>query len=102
MSKFDNHVYLTICEVALERFKESKFLNFTNYCTNIGIELNKGNLSGSHKNDLSIIIEMLDLVYTMDSETTGAYLNNFFSFNMETIRSFEKSVVLTQKHFTDT
>ena len=95
MSKLDNRIYLTICEVSLERFKKSKFITFMNYCKDLGMSLNDGTLSGKQKADLIEVIEMLDKIYSMDEVTTAKYLSDFY--NSDNIRQFEKAVLLGQQ-----
>ena len=101
MSKFDNRIYLTICEVSMECFKKSKFISYVNYCYHMGLAL-KSNTAGiaigkSQCKDLNEVIEMLDKIYSMDAETTGKYLFNYFT--SDNIREFEKCVILTQEAF---
>lgn len=97
MSKFDNRVYLTICEVSMDCFKKSKFLNYFNYCSNMGLSLKTNTVGKSQTKDLNEIIDMLDLIYSMDTTTTGKYLFDYFTSN--NVREFEKCVILTQTAF---
>ena len=99
MSKFDNRVYLTICEVSMECFKRSKFISYVNYCSNMGLSLRTNSIGKSQANNLNEIIEMLDKIYTMDAETTGKYLFDYFT--SDNIREFEKCVMLTKESFPD-
>jgi hypothetical protein len=48
---------------------------------------------------LEEIIEMLDIIYSMDAATTGKYLFDYFT--SDNIREFEKCVILTQTAFPD-
>lgn len=97
MSKFDNRIYLTICEVSMECFKKSKFINYYNYCRLMGMALKSDDVSGKQSSDLIKIIETLDIIYTMDIETTKKYIFDYF--NSDKVREFEKCVVLTQEAF---
>jgi hypothetical protein len=99
MSKFDNRIYLTICEVSMECFKKSKYINYVNYCNNMGLSLKSETIGKSQSRDLSEIIEMLDIIYSMDATTTAKYLLNYFS--SDNVREFEKCVILTQTAFPD-
>lgn len=99
MSKFDNRIYLTICEVSMECFKKSKFINYVNYCSNMGLALKTNTVGKSQTRDLNDIIEMLDIIYSMDAETTGKYLFDYFT--SEYVREFEKCVILTHESFPD-
>ena len=99
MSKFDNRIYLTICEVSMGCFKKSKYINYVNYCSNMGLALKTNTIGKSQTRDLNEIIEMLDIIYSMDSPTTLKYLFDYF--NSDNVREFEKCVTLTHELFPD-
>lgn len=99
MSKFDNRVYLTICEVSMECFKRSKFISYVNYCYDFGLSLKTNTVNKSQARNLEDIIEMLDKIYSMDAETTGKYIFDYFT--CDKVREFEKCVILTQESFPD-
>jgi hypothetical protein len=99
MSKFDNRIYLTICEVSMECFKRSKFISYVNYCYDMGLSLKTNTINKSQTRNLEEIIEMLDKIYSMDAEMTGKYLLNYFT--SDNVREFEKCVILTQTAFPD-
>ena len=95
MTKLDNHIFLIICEVALEQYRTSKFLTFINYCRHMAGSLRRGDLSGDQIADFCVIVERLDLIFTMTPEKTGQYISAFF--NSERILEFEKYVTLNQQ-----
>jgi hypothetical protein len=97
MSKFDNRIYLTICEVSMECFKKSKFINYYNYCNDMGLSLKTNTVNKTQTRNLEEIIEMLDIIYSMDAETTGQYLFDYFT--SDKVREFEKCVILNQEAF---
>ncbi len=97
MSKLDNRIYTTICETSLECFKKSKFLTYVGYCRDMGISINDNSLSRQQKNDLIKVIEMLQTVYSLNLETIGKYLKDYF--NSDSVREFEKTVLLTHETF---
>lgn len=99
MSKFDNRIYLTICEVSMECFKKSKFINYVNYCYDMGLALKTNTVNKSQTRNLEEIIDMLDIIYSMDAATTGKYLFDYFT--SDNVREFEKCVILTQTAFPD-
>jgi len=45
MNKYDNYVFLYICEISLQSFKKSKFNSYLNYCANVAINLDSCDLS---------------------------------------------------------
>jgi hypothetical protein len=95
MSKYDNHVFLIICEVAMEQYKKSKFLTFINYCRNMASSLKRGDLTKGQTNDFCVIVERLDLIFTMSPDKTGKYISDFF--NSERVLEFEKYITLKQQ-----
>jgi len=99
MSKFDNRIYLTICEVSMECFKKSKFISYVNYCSNMGLCLKTNTVGRTQTRDLNDIIEMLDKIYSMDAATTGKYILDYFT--SDNVREFEKCVILTRETFPD-
>lgn len=99
MSKFDNRIYLTICESSMECFKKSKYINYTSYCSNMGLALRTNTLGNTQNRNLNEIIEMLDIIYSMDAKTTAKYLLDYF--NSDKVRDFEKCIILIQETFPD-
>lgn len=97
MSKFDNRIYLTICEISMECFKKSKFINYYNYCSHMGLALRTNVVGKSQTKDLTEIIETLDIIYSMDAVTTSKYLFDYFT--SDRVREFEKCVILNQTVF---
>jgi hypothetical protein len=63
----------------------------------MALALRSNVIGKSQTRDLSEIIEMLDIIYSMDAETTGKYLFDYFS--SDKVREFEKCVILTQMAF---
>jgi hypothetical protein len=101
MSKYDNHIYLTICEASLELFKKSVFLTYLNYCRNLGSALNNDLLTKNQNRDIIKLIEVLDKIFTLSPEDTGKYIYDYFNLNIEKLIEFEKSVKITQNVFPD-
>jgi hypothetical protein len=78
MNKYDKYVYLTICEISLDCFKKSKFISYTNYCRNFGINLRLGDLSKEQMKDLIRIGNYVDEILSMDDSSIAGYLVDFF------------------------
>ena len=98
MSKFDNRVYLTICDVSMKCFEASKFTNYYNYCCDMNLGLKSNSVVGKSKTIALVeIIKMLDIIYSMDDETTGKYIFDYFS--SDKVREFEKCVLLNREAF---
>ena len=99
MTKYENHIYLTICEVSLETYKKSVFLTYVNYCRNMGRSLESELLTTSQNKDLIKIMDMLDIIFTLNTEDTGKYICDYFNQDLMKILEFEKCVKLTQELF---
>lgn len=90
MSKYDNYIYLTICEVSFEYFQKTNFSTYTNYCISFKSSLLDGKLSSYEKKCIIHVSEMLDKIYGMNISETGRYINEFFQ--LEKFKVFEKVV----------
>lgn len=99
MSKYKNHIYLTICEVSLETYKKSVFLTYVNYCRNMARSIESELLTTSQNKDLIKIMDMLDIIFTLSTEDTGQYIYEYFNQDLMKILEFEKSVKITQELF---
>ncbi len=99
MNKLDNYIYLTICEVAMKDFKKTNYSSFVNFCKGIAYSLNHGNLSSREKGYIISVFNVLDVIYSMDDETTSRYISDFFNMESERIRAFEICVMETMEFF---
>jgi len=90
MSKYDNYIYLTICEVSFESFEKTNFATYTNYCRTFKSSLLDGNLSSYEKKCIIQVSDMLDKIYGMNIDMTSYYINEFFQ--LEKFIVFEKIV----------
>jgi len=88
--KYDNFVFMTICGTTFELFKKTHFLTYRNYCQTLKMSLRDGKLSSKEMGDINHISDVLNNIYTMDSVTTGMYINDFFE--KEKYLKFEKPV----------
>lgn len=99
MTKLESYIHLTICEIAMREFKNTNYSSFVNFCKGIGYSLNNGNLSTKEKACIIGVVEILDKIYTMDAETTGRYISDFFNMEAERIRGFELCVMESKEYF---
>ena len=76
--KFDNYVYLTICEESLKLFKKSYFSTYKNYCNTFYTSMNEGVLSSRENGDLLKMLDVLDLIYGFDDNQGFKYIMDFF------------------------
>lgn len=101
MSKYENHIFLTICEASIELYKKSVFLTYVNYCRNMGSSLRSDLLTKNQNVDIIKIINVLDKIFTLSGEDTGKYIYDYFNLDSEKIIEFEKCVKITQNVFPD-
>ena len=88
--KYDNFVYMTICETSFDLFKKTHFLTYRNYCQTLKLSIRDGKLSKKEMGDINHIADVLDKIYTMDRKSTGMYISDFFE--KEKYLKFEKPV----------
>jgi hypothetical protein len=99
MVKFDNYVFMTICESSLDLFKKSHFSTYVNYCNTLNLSLKSGNLD---KKEMAAIIQIgndLVLIYGFDDETCGKYIADYFDMDIEKVINFYKVVLIIREHF---
>lgn len=97
MSKYDNYVYITICEVSFKTFRESEYSTYNNYCKGLLRSIKENYLTKREKMDLSIIIEEMDLIFGMDENETNRYLLEYLE--SDRCVEFEKVVRITNDLF---
>ena len=99
MNKYDNYVFLTICEVSMKCFEKSVFLSYVNYCRTMSSYLKDGNLNKQQTHDIIRVIEELDLIYSMNDNDRSNYILDYFA--SDRILDFEKCVRLTKEFYPD-
>ena len=100
MNKYDNFIYMTICEVTLKLYKQTGFSSHASYCRYIGVSLNDKKIINMVKNHVSTISDVLDNVFAIDAETSGIYIANFFI--LEKYIMFDKAVRATKEFYPTT
>ena len=78
MTKYDNYIYMTICETTLKLFKQTSCSSHSAYCNLLRLSLNDDLSSNKYLRELNIIINVLYKMYGIDNETIGGYLVKFF------------------------
>ena len=97
MTKFDNHVYMIICDVTLSLHKDTSFSSHIGYCTNMCACMKDGNLSKKQMDHICKIADVLDLVFSMNSQTTGAYISDYFL--LDKFKFFQRTVLEAKEFF---
>lgn len=78
MSKLDNHVYLIICEITYEQFKNSKFQSYINHCNLLKTALTSQDIGGNQKRQLSCLVNVLMNILGFDMNTASEYVALFY------------------------
>jgi hypothetical protein len=97
MIKFDNYIFLTICEKSYELFKETKYMTYIAYCNNFKVCFKLGKFSNVESSHISEIINFIKKIYDLDTDEAFKYIKNFFMLDKHLI--FEESSRLTMKHY---
>lgn len=92
-TKYDNFVYLTICEASLTLFDKSICVTYQNYCNLLRLSLQDGNLSKKEISDIAYIMKITNKIFYMDDKTNAMYVRKFFE--EEKYKKFEMAVRYT-------
>jgi RNA processing factor Prp31 len=96
-NKFDNHVYMLICEITLKLFKESLCMNHSSYCRLIKASLIDNNLSKKEVRHIAIISDRLEKIFSFTAKESGEYVSNYFM--LDKFEKFEESIRATNNFF---
>jgi hypothetical protein len=78
MNKYDNHIYLIICEVTIDLYHASKFTTYNGYCSLMKNNINSKSISRSQKKDIFKIFKVLSKTFNLDDKTIGVYVDGYF------------------------
>ena len=101
MNKYDNYVFLYICEISLQSFKKSKFNSYLNYCANVAINLDSCDLSKQQMIFIDDVIKYLDRVFSMSDKMVVEYIIKYFHFAPTEMEKFVNLIKLTNESFKD-
>ena len=96
MRKYENHIYLIICEITMDLYKETNFSTHSNYCSNMCACIKDGILSDKQIRHICKIADVLEMVFNIDSRKAGVYMSEFFELKKYII--FE-TIVKQQKEY---
>lgn len=97
MSKFDNHVYMTICEITIVLAKNTRYATYSSYCEGMRDSIKDGYLDSREKDHIVNITKALEVVYSFTTDEINNYIIDCFDTN-QWLR-FERPVKLTKKYF---
>lgn len=78
MSKFDNHVYMTICESSYELFEKTRFGTYQNFCWTIKNEIRTSTLTKTSEQRLCYVSMVIEKLFAFDPPTGMQYVIDFF------------------------
>jgi len=90
MSKYNNYIFLTICETSIKCFEKTNFLTYINYAKNMGLSLNTNTLTNNQFADIGMIVNDLEKIYNLDNDMISKVISEYF--NSDKILLFEKYV----------
>jgi len=99
MSKYDNYIFLTICEVTLDAYNNSNYSTYAEYCKGFAISLENGQLNSREKHTLVTIMSCLDKVFSLTDADTSNYISAYFSLPPIRHTEFQSIVRQTNKLF---
>lgn len=101
MSKYDNLVYLAICEASVDFYHKTNFSTYVEYCKGIAKALELGILNKREKRDILTIMDSLHKVFTMSYAENGKYISEYFNLPPTRHAEFQEVVIVTKKVFPD-
>lgn len=99
MNKYDNHIYLIICEISIDLFGKSKCTTFSGYCGLMAQAINSDTLSITQKKHIGLIFDILYKIFGLGSKETAVYINEFFM--DKKFLKLEKVIMLTKDGITN-
>lgn len=97
MVKFENYIFLTICEKSYELFKKTKFMTFIAYCNNFKNCFKLTKFSENELSDINNMVFFIQKIYALKLDESFSYVRNFFIFDKYII--FEESSRLTMEYY---
>lgn len=92
MNKFDNYVYLSVCEFTIETFKKSSYRTFSMYCKQLYHSINDNSFNRFETETMVYITDKLRLVYGLNDAEILYYLTSFYMMPVEMIHQYQVCV----------
>jgi hypothetical protein len=97
MNKFENFIYLSICDITMSMFKKTKFMTYINYCRSMHDSIINNNLSKIERDNLIAIVNHLKLLYNLDDDEIINHITNYFI--SDKVVEMQKIIMLTKEIF---
>ena len=78
MKKYDNYIYLTICELTINMVKGTNYSTYNAYCRGIANSIKDDVLSGYELRQMNYLNKMLTLYYGLSLNDTKKYIDAYF------------------------
>lgn len=78
MKKYDNFIYLTICEMTIPMVKNTNYSTYAGYCRGIATAIDNEYLSGTELKNINIIHKVLTLYFGMSYDENKKYIEDYF------------------------
>lgn len=97
MKKFNNYVFLTICEETFKLFKTTYFSTYRNYCKTLYLSLESNNLTAREKSNIVHLFDSLNLIYGLTDSESLFYIKKYL--NCDMLHEFELYIRDMQEFF---
>ncbi len=90
MQKFDNYVYLSICEITYKIYKSSHFMTYINYCKTLKVSIETNSIDNKETAQIIKVFNYLSKIYGFSDIESLDYLKKFLK--LDTLIEFQKCV----------
>ena len=97
MGKLKNFVYLNICEISLELFKNSFYTTYLSYCNGMRLNISNNDLTKKNNYDLVMIFKYLESIDGFDDIEIGELIVDYFE--SDRFAEFQRLVLLNENVF---
>ena len=76
--KYDNHIYMIICESTKNLYKKSNSSNYIGWCRGMVSTLIEVNFSHRELKEITKVVNKLSEIFSFDIETSWCYVIDYF------------------------
>ena len=78
MRKFENHVYMDICESSYGIFEKTRYSTYLNFCRIIKIKLENNDIDKVVESQVLFIAKVIGKLFAFDRQMSVDYIYKFF------------------------
>ena len=97
MEVYEAHIFMMICEISLDLCKKTKFVSYGSYCRDMNMSILNKQLSGREINDISVIGNTIEKIYSLSKEEVGDYIARYFASG--SCETYGNAIRLTNEYF---